>query len=388
MKQITALLLFLASYGHAQVQLSEKAEISVLTLGPWQGGVFTAFGHSAFLVRDPANGIDAAYNYGVFDFNPPIFYLNFARGHNLYKLGVMDYRNFEYSYIYFNRYIHQQVLNLRPEEKQKLFDFLQWNALPENQEYLYDYFYDNCATKIPEVMLTVFGDSIVFDGSYITTRHSFRELTDIYLKEQPWGDLGIDVGLGLPTDKIATPYEYMFLPDFVESGFAHASIFRGGKSEPLVRETHVIYESTPEYYSPDLSHPLVVFSFFLVIAMLISYYDQRRRKLSMIFDGIVFGVVGFLGVCLVLLWTATNHQAAAKNFNLIWALPTHLIAVIAFIRQPKWLKTYFLITLVLCGILLISWPLLPQKLHYTLIPFVVALGLRSYIQYRVRKQVG
>src|SRR5688500_7144291 len=225
MKQITALLLFLSSYSQAQVQLSEQAEISVLTLGPWQGEVFTAFGHSAFRVHDPVNAIDAAYNYGVFDFNPPIFYLNFARGHNLYKLGVMDYRGFEYSYIYYNRYIHQQVLNLRPGEKQKLFDFLQWNALPENQEYLYDYFYDNCATKIPEVMLTVFGDSVVFDGSYITKRNSFRELTDIYLKEQPWGDLGIDIGLGLPTDKIATPYEHMFLPDFVESGFAHASIF-------------------------------------------------------------------------------------------------------------------------------------------------------------------
>ena len=162
MNRLTAIFLLIAPVCFGQIQLSDKAKISVLTLGPWQGQVYTAFGHSAFRVYDPVNNIDDAYNYGVFDYNRPNFYLNFARGHNIYKLGVMDYKNFEYSYIYYNRYIHEQVLNLSQDQKQRLFDFLQWNALPENQEYLYDYFYDNCATKIPEVILEVFGDSVVF----------------------------------------------------------------------------------------------------------------------------------------------------------------------------------------------------------------------------------
>ena len=103
------------------------------------------------------------------------------------------------------------------------------------------------------------------------------------------------------------------------------------------------------------------------------------------FDGFLFGVLGVLGVCLVLLWTATNHQAAAKNFNLLWALPTHLIAVIAFARQPKWLQTYFLIVVALCGLLLVTWAVLPQKLHYSLIPLVIAIGLRAFTQFAVRK---
>lgn len=388
MKRITALLLLVAALCRGQVQLSDEAEISVLTLGPSQEQVFTAFGHSAFRVHDPVNRIDAAYNYGVFDFDQPNFYLNFALGNNLYMLGVMSYPHFEYAYIADNRYIHEQILNLQPHQKQRLFEFLEWNARPENRRYLYDYFYDNCATKIPEVTLKVFGDSVVFDGSYVTTNYSFRELTDLYLDQQPWGDLGIDIGLGLPTDKKATPYEYMFLPDYVESGFAHATILHGTDRQPLVKETKIIYESRPEAYSPAFFQPLVVSMIFLVVALYLSYRDMKRRKLSMVFDASLFSVLGFLGVCLVLLWTATSHQAAAKNFNLLWALPTHVVAVIAFIRQPKWLQNYFLAVTVVCGLLLILWPLLPQKLNYSLLPLVLGIGLRAFTQFFVRRRAG
>ena len=378
-------MLLVTSLCRAQIQLSDRAEISVLTLGPWQGQTFTAFGHSAFRVHDPVHRIDAAYNYGVFDFDQPNFYLNFARGNNMYMLGVMRYPNFEYSYMSDNRYIHEQILNLRPYQKQKLFEFLQWNARPENREYLYDYFYDNCATKIPEVMLKVFGDSVVFDGSYVDTEYSFRELTDLYLEEQPWGDLGIDIGLGLPTDKIATPYEYMFLPDYVESGFAHASIIQNGMREPLVEDTKIIYESYPEENAASLITPTIAFTLFLIVTLLVTFRDFKRKRITMYFDGFLFSILGILGICLLLLWTATSHQAAAKNFNLLWALPTHLIAVVALRRQPRWLEKYFLSVTVITMLLLVTWPVLPQKMNYSLIPLVVAIGVRAYTQYRIRK---
>jgi hypothetical protein len=385
MKKLLLLLLFLSSASFGQTQLSDSAKISVITCGPGQDAVFTAFGHSAIRVYDPAIRMDMAFNYGVFDFDKPYFYLDFARGHNDYKLGIHHYKEFEYAYIYYNRYLHEQVLNLTPAQAQKLFDYLKWNAEPQNQYYRYDYFYDNCATKIPEVVLKVFGDSVKFDGSYITTDYTIRELTDLYLKHQPWGDLGIDIGLGLPMDKKATPYEYMFLPDYVESGFAHATIQQGDKTVPLVKSRVSIYEARPENLSNGLFQPLYVFSFVFVIAALLSYRDLKRKKLTMTFDGILFTVLGVLGLLLTLLWVATDHKAAAKNMNLLWALPTHLIAVVAFIRQPKWLEKYFLGVAILSILLLITWPVLPQKLHYSLVPIVMTIAIRSFLQYRIRK---
>jgi hypothetical protein len=385
MKKLTALFLFISFMASGQVKLSDQAEISVLTLGPWHGQVYTAFGHSAFRVFDPVNQIDDAYNYGVFDYDRPNFYLNFAKGHNVYKLGVMDYRRFEYSYIYYDRYIHEQKLNLSAQQKQRLFDFLQWNARPENEEYLYDYFYDNCATKMPEVLNKVFGDTIRFD-SVPPTPYTIRQLTDIYLKHQPWGDFGIDICLGLPMDKQASAYEHMFLPDFVEAGLAKAKIMKSGRPYPLVKETIVRHETQHPIPEPSIFSPLVVFSILFVIIALVSYRDIKTKKLTTWLDAVLFSIVGFLGLIFFLLWVATDHRAAARNLNLLWALPTHLVAVVAFIRNPRWLTSYFLVVAILSLLLLASWLVLPQQLHYALIPLVMALGVRAYTQYLIRKQ--
>jgi hypothetical protein len=229
-------------------------------------------------------------------------------------------------------------------------------------------------------MVKVFGDNVKFDDSYITTNYTIRELTDIYLTHQPWGDLGIDICLGLPMDKKASPYEYMFLPDYIESSFDHASI----NNMPLVKEKINVYESREENYPRSLFHPMNVFILLTVIVILLSVRDFKRKKLSNWFDVALFGVTGLVGLLLFLLWVATDHKAAANNFNLLWALPTHLVAVIAFYKKPKWLKKYFLITAVIAAFTLVLWPVLPQMLNYFIMPLVIALGIRAFMQYRLR----
>jgi hypothetical protein len=387
MKKILILLLLISTICAGQpTTLSSKAEISVITCGPGQNEVYTAFGHSAFRVNDPVNEIDWAYNYGVFNFDQPNFYLNFAKGHLYYQLTVQDYPRFEYVYKYYDRYVHEQVLSLTQDQKQKLFDFLEWNALPENQHYRYDYFYDNCATKMPGVLKKVFGDSVQFDGSHIKTDYTIRELTDRYLTYQPWGDLGIDICLGLPMDKKATPYEYMFLPEYVESGFANATIQGELGRVRLVKQTRIAYEAQEKTIAKTFFQPIVIFGFVFLLIAALSYWDLKRSKLTTAFDVVFFMIIGLVGVLLLLLWVATDHNAAAKNFNLLWALPTHVIAVMAFIKNPKWLKEYFLIVATLSILLLLSWPILPQKLHYALIPLIMAIALRAFTQYQIRKQ--
>ena len=383
---LTLLVLVSGFTSSAQIKLSDQSRVSVITIGPWQGELYSAFGHSAFRVYDPVHGIDEAYDYGVFDFDQPNFYLNFARGFLYYKVAVRDYKRFEYSNVYFNRYVHEQILELTPEQTQKVYDYLQWNIKPENEFYRYDYFYDNCATKLPEIIINVFGDSVHFDGSYITTNYSIRELTDFYLTSQPWGDLGIDICLGLPMDKIATPYEYMFLPDFVESGFDNATIMHEGKSIPLVRKKNIIYESHTGQPLQSFPHPVYVFSILLIMVVGLSIYDVKRKKASNWFDVILFVITGLIGLLLLLLWTATDHQAAAKNFNLLWALPTHTIAAIAIITKAGWVKKYFLLTGIVMILLLVLWVFLPQGLNFYLIPVIGVLTVRSFTQFLYRKR--
>ncbi len=386
MKKLFALLLLatlLVSTTKAQ-QLSDKAEIVVLTLGPDQDELYAAFGHSAFRVIDREHNIDRIYNYGVFNYNQPNFYLNFAKGYLNYKLDTNSYERFRYVYMYYNRFIHEQVLNLSQEQKQQVFNYLEWNMLPENQYYYYDYYYDNCATRIRDVLITVLGDDLQFDGSYITTDYSLRELTDLYVPSLPWGDFGIDLCLGLPIDTVATPYMYMFLPDYIESGFDHATLRNDSTVLPLVKASRATFDPLPTPSEPSFITPSIVLYTLLLIIILISVYDYRRGKLSKWLDIPLFGLVGLVGLVFFLLWTVTDHEAATRNMNLLWAIPTHLvIALLLFKKQPpSWLRFYFIATLIINILTLISWHWLPQLLLSSLIPLVIGLTLRAWLWMR------
>jgi hypothetical protein len=385
MKLLIVIFSALGSVVQAQkLALSPDAKISIITCGPGQAEVFLAFGHSAIRVYDSAKGIDFAYNYGVFDFNQPNFYLNYTRGLLLFKLGVYYYSDFLNAYLDNGRWVHEQVLDLSPSQAQAIFNYLEWNASPENQTYRYDYFYNNCSSKIRDVFAEVLGDSIKFDGSHIQTNYTIRQLTDLYLKEQPWGDLGIDICLGLPMDKKATPYEYMFLPDFLESGFDHASIKNAGSWIPVVKSKQEFAPPHAEVIIKSLIHPWVALGSFLVLTIVLSAFDFRRMKASWWYDVILFGSTGLVGCLLLLLWTATDHAAAANNFNILWALPTNLIVLSLFSsRSRQFLKKYFLAICAIEVLLVCSWFLLPQQLHIFLIPFVVALAVRAYTLYRL-----
>ncbi|MCB0489567.1 MAG: DUF4105 domain-containing protein [Cyclobacteriaceae bacterium] len=369
------------------IALSEVAQISVITCAPSQDELYSAFGHSAIRVYDPELNIDHAFNYGVFDFDQPNFYLNFTRGHLLYKLAVQPYPRFREIYLYYGRWVHEQVLELSQEQKQKLFDYLQWNARPENQNYLYDYFYNNCATKIRDVFKEVLQDEIEFDGSFITTNYTIRELTDLYLKEQPWGDLGIDICLGLPMDKKATSYEYMFLPDYVELSFEHASINSNGEKKSAVKN---IVVSNPAY-NPSTEniwpHPWILFGIVLLFISAITLRDLKVKKVSKWLDFILLFLTGAIGCLLFILWVATDHHAAANNFNLLWAIPFNLPFAFLIFRKRKITSQYFAILAGITLLTLLLWPILPQKLNVFLLPIVVGLVMRYFTNYWFSRKI-
>lgn len=388
MKKIGLLLLicFQLTSSYAQSpQLSNRASIHIVTVGPYQAELYSAFGHSGIRVVDPVLGIDEFYNYGVFNFNQPNFYLNFARGYLNYQLAVMDYPRVRSYYQYQNRYIHEQVLNLNSADKQKLFDFLQWNAQPENMYYYYDYFYDNCATRVRDALEKTFEDRVVFEGDYIDTDYTIRDLTDIYLQEQPWGDLGIDICLGLPMDKKATPYMYMFLPDYIESGFNHAKIKVNGNWEPLVSRTIEVYKAVPMPSAASTITPMLLFSIVALLVLFVTWKGYKANVHKPWIDSILFSVVGLVGWLLFLLWVATDHKAAAVNFNLLWAIPLYFPLGLLLLKNksPKWIHQFFGIAAIIGTLTLISWPFLPQDLHNSIFPITVLLVVRAgYIYYR------
>ena len=382
---LLALALLCVLRSNAQT-LSGRAIISVLTLGPDQAELYSAFGHSAIHVNDPVNKWDLIYNYGIFDFDQPNFYLNFARGKLYYQLGVQPYDRFSNSYIRNNRKIIEQTLNLDSIERQKLFDFLQWNAQPENRNYYYNYIYDNCATKIRDVLDIVFDRRIEYNYSYVDQELTFRDLMDIYSLEQPWGDLGIDICLGIGIDKIADGYHYMYLPDYIEQALDGGLIKGDSSDKPLVSSKKVIYQSKPEPSQSSMITPHITFIAVFLLFGFISFKDLKRGKRSNWVDVLLFTVAGVIGWLLLFLWFLTDH-ISQYNFNLLWALPLHFpVALFLLKKKPRFLKVYYIVVTVILGFLIAIWGYWPQNLHDSLIPFALLLLIRAILIWREPSQ--
>lgn len=362
--------------------LSEESAISLITCGPGEE-LYSTFGHSAIRVKDPAHG-DIVFNYGTFSFNQPNFYLRFAQGRLLYRLSVQSYPGFRDEYIATNRSLIEQTLNLTLEERQRLYNLLAENYLPENREYRYHFFYDNCSTRIRDIIEKALNNSVQYQFPDSSGHRSFREMTDMYLipGKQHWGDFGIDLCLGLPTDNIATPYQEMFLPDYLMHHFDRAMIISPEGEKPLIAKKQLIFTPKVDFEAPLISPAFLTWGLFIVVLL---FTILRRSPIRFgWFDYTTFGLAGLLGVFFLVLWFFTDHTDTKYNFNLLWALPTHLLLMPFYAKNVKFRTVYFGLSALVGLILLVMWPVLPQDLHHACIPLALLLSLRSYYLYRAK----
>lgn len=363
------------------LNLSPSAKIYLVTCGPNQIELYSAFGHTAVRVKDPANGLDIIFNYGVFNFNQPNFYLNFAKGNLLYQLAVYDYDRFLYNYKVEKRSVILQELNFNFLQKQAYFNFLETNAQPQNKEYYYDYFFDNCATRPRDAMLQAMlsiNQTIIWDTAYTKKPVSIRDLCEQYLYYQPWGDLGIDLCLGLPMDKQATALEYTFLPEYMKKAAAGAVLVSDSGVKPLVKQTQQINEETftakRTFFTPQMA-----FGLLLILGVILSFLEYRFRVSTLWFDKMLFAVVGLVGWLLLILWLATDHAAAARNMNLLWAIPLYF-PFILFLKKKVGGFSLFIMRFSFLAqlIALAGWYFWPQDLHPGMLPLCALLMWRSF----------
>jgi len=385
-------LIFLLSYFTALTQintLAKDAEISIITIGPGKQ-LYDSFGHNAIRVSDPSNGKDLAFNYGTFDFNTPNFYIKFGQGKLPYALSVSTYDGFLRNYIAEKRWIKQQKLDLTYGEKIAIFEFLLNNAQPSNREYQYDFFFDNCATRIRDVLAVNLGSKLSYqDKQYAPFLYSFRELIQQRLHWNSWGSLGIDIALGAVIDRTANPWEHQFLPDYVFESLKSATITRNNKTSALIKKETTINNPGPR--ARNTAFLLSPFFVFLVIALGIVYRtlrDSKQQKRSRWLDTVLFFVTGIVGVLLLVLWLATDHTATINNYNILWAFPVNLIFCTLLSKKTpkKWLSRYLSFLIILLILLVVHWCTGVQVFAGALLPLLIALFIRYVYVIRYLKK--
>ncbi len=369
--------------------LSDQATISLITIGPGPE-LYDAFGHTSIRVKDPVNNLDTVFNYGVFDFDTPNFYLKFARGKLLYKLDVASYENFEYNYKSQQRWIKSQKLEMTPAQLQETYNFLRTNLQEENRYYKYDFFYDNCATRPYYAIARSLDGNLEMDYSEQGSGLTHRELIRQYIPWNSWGGLGIDVALGSVIDREATPEEYLFLPNELMSAFAKAKIKTSTGDKAFVKNTENVFQPnvTYSYGSSFILSPLFILGLLGLLLLYKTYRDYTSNVHLGWLDSAILMITGILGLLVGFLWFGTDHIATGWNYNLLWAFPFHILASFVVLKNnpPRWIYPYMKLATIMMFLLFFHWIVGVQSYAPALLPLLIAITLRYLFILRKLKE--
>ena len=309
--------------------LIESPIISLLTCSPGSE-LYSAWGHSALRVRYPELGADMIFNFGLFDFNTPNFYVKFVRGKLQYVLGIQELREFVASYEWEGRSIVEQKLNLTSEQKDSIISRLQYLYKPENRYYYYSFLYKNCTTELRDLIFTYTNTSEELLNQ--EADETFRDLLNIYTKS--WARFGINIMLGSTLDRKVNRFERMFLPDYLMTGASETVTAEGnlvGREETMLGLPQA---SDAKIGIGDIVRPEVIASLMLILVLLSLYF----KKMEPCVRRGIFAFFGLAGLFILIVTTITEHTELYWNYNMLWLNPLFLIP--AFIKRDKSCKVY------------------------------------------------
>jgi hypothetical protein len=201
------------------VALHEKPVVTLVTMGigslMWE-----RHGHIALCINYERPQDDVCYNYGIGDFqHAGKMAWGFFRGTKSFWVGRQDPQDMLWVYHHADRTIWVQPLPLSKDEVAKVIDKLESDVQEENKYYSYDHFWDNCTTRVRDVLDNATGGSLRAmkeSGGDRTYRALARD--GFYGMRVPL--LITDIQMGRVTDRVPTYWERMFLPDYMRDAAA------------------------------------------------------------------------------------------------------------------------------------------------------------------------
>lgn len=380
MRVSTVLLLLLTAASAVSARqlpdsLSDSGRIYVVTTLPGDL-VYNRYGHTAIRVFDIRQGLDVTFNFGTFDFAQPGFVQKFVDGELDYFLSFSSTRRASQTARIQDRTMRQQLLDINREQRDAIYTALVKNALPENREYRYDFLIDNCATRPRDIIRDALGETVEWDSTALGM--TFRQLLDPYHADAPALDLGTDLVMGAKLDETASSQDEAFLPLRLEALLNGAWVEDQYGRRPLVLISDtLIWSARPALPEAGLPWPTMLTSLVFLAGLLL-----LRGALSAIpqtprFDRVILGLLGLVGVVLLYMATMTAHSVTSANFNLLWALPTHLVAALYLGRLGSaWAGRYLLASAALAALSLLGGWVLPQPVPTAAVPLILLVVIR------------
>ena len=359
-------------------QPSNDTIVYLLTCGPGTE-TYSIYGHSALRIVIPEKHTDTVYNWGVFDFNTSNFAWKFAKGRLDYMLLAEPLKGFLQGYIFEQRFVYSQKINIDKVEMRKLVSLINENLKPENIKYRYDFFYDGCSTRIRDIIEKSVGEKLKYSPGELDKIPTFRDMVGKYQNPYPWLKFGVDLIMGSTTDKKALTRDRMFLPIELKNELSESFILRSGAMVPLLqnREVLVDFAARPPKQKFLVAPPFI---FTLVIALILILAAMiKSRQIMRYMDIIIYFVFSILAVLMIFFNFFTDHQQMRWNLNIIWLNPFILVCLITLILNRAgtfWFRVVFYIS---AAFLLLQF-VLPQDFNIAFSLMAIILLIRSSVR--------
>lgn len=355
---ITGLSAPVAAQDDSTLLAMDSVEISLLTCQP-HDEVYSLYGHTAIRYHDLHKqvGVDAAFNYGVFNFAAPHFVARFVFGLTDYELGAFPYRLFQEEYRHFGSMVTEQVLNLTAEEKYQLRQALSENLRPENRVYRYNYFYNNCTTKARDIIEQCINGKVEY-ADHEDYTPTYRDMVHEMTQRNPWSRWGNDVLLGIKADQPTTLRQQEFLPHNLMYDFDRAQIYANGNYRPLVKERRIGVPAGVQMQQPGFPlSPMQVFIGLLAVGLVLFIIQWKKRCVFIVWEVLLMLTTGIMGIVLFLM-LFSQHPTVSLNLQIILLNPLPFFFLWPVIRGKKtiyWHITAILSFLFLTGALFQSY---------------------------------
>lgn len=368
-----------------------RLQISLLTCGPGNE-VYEYYGHSAIRVlRTDSAGLDLTFNYGVFDFNTNNFALKFAMGDTYYLCVAQPTQDFVDSYRHSGRYIDEQILNLTQNECLRIYSALMENIKPENRTYLYNFLYDNCATRVRDIIENNLDSKLQYPER--PTERSFRDAIHFFCRNAKWSIFGQDLLLGAQADMPATGRELEFAPLILEQDIDNALVMSESFAvHTLVLKKHRLLEAGTIDTTPAFPlSPTTLATLLLIGAVVLGAWEIRKKRIIWPVDSVLLLTQGIAGFITTFVFFFSAHPTVGSNW-LVWILnPLPLVGLYWQLRGARRhdYKQYHMVAAPILALFLIVSKSLPQHFGPTIIVLALLLLVRSttnlIVWHKVRK---
>ena len=356
----------------------DSLEVALLTCSPGQE-VYEYYGHTALLVRSARSGQTYVFNYGVFSYSQPGFVWRFVRGKTDYMVACAPLEYFKREYEARGSSVRADYLNLSQAEAQRLFRALVENCQPENRTYRYNFFYDNCATRVRDMIARALDGQITYNNE--VKRQSLRDIVHRQSAPYKWSYFGQDLLLGAEADRPAPRPAQQFAPDILQEDLLQASVSdsAGGRRPLVVRsEMLVPLREVPLEQGFPLS-PLACALGLLALTVCITLWDRKRHRLAWGYDALLLTAQGLAGCIVAFLFFCSDHPAVDSNWLVLLLNPLPLVFLGWTLRAERQRRTalYHRGAAVWTAAFMVAAALIPQEISGTVMVLALCLLLRS-----------